>query len=783
VCKSRYNALKYWDILCHYQAILSSSNDGWIAWNNHGEYVGSSKKFRNLLEIQNAHSIAMADIFEHIEKKDADELAFQLDRLKNSTTSFKMNIKLKGSNQKVSISGTRIIINNLETISLWCSDITCVSSMISKLEEKFLESEEMVATLSEILNTLPMPAWKRNEKLNITYCNKAYSDILDIPAKKILQNNIPLIPGTLFGQGHSLAENARKCEKNQSISQTVTIKGIRKKLFICENHAANKSLIGFAINVTEEEKLSTNLDKVISANYEVLENLSTAIAIFGGNTKLLFFNSSYQKLMKLDAGWLHSNPSYSEILDECRNNRNLPEYADFQAFKKDQLTMFNSVTRMVSDLIHLPNGKTLKFLVAPYPLGGLLFIYEDVTDSLILQRKNNTLLAVQKETIDHLHEGIIVYGSDNRIKIVNNSVMKMWNIKDKTSIDIIGMHLAEMLEHMKEMLRYDFDWEEFKITTLSNLTDRIAKSGKLIRNDNSVILFSYIPLPDGAHMMSCADITDSYVVEKAVMEKNNAIEEANKLKYEFISSISAELKEPINSLIGFTELLSLQYYGTLNEKQQEYCEYILDSSKQLHQLVNNLLEMVLIDNGVEGLESCEFVMSEAINEILATLENRTKEKGVEILTHYEDKNIEFIGDRKRIKQCFFNIFINFAQITSANEILEIRTLIENENLKIVIKHSDSSKGIDSKNHNNGEKNASKVIESRTASMSMVKSIIDMHGGTFNITSGGNGRPCVVCSFPIKNNEIANCGESNCEEFFDSKNNEEKQEEVRNVANA
>ena len=268
-----------------------------------------------------------------------------------------------------------------------------------------------------------------------------------------------------------------------------------------------------------------NLDRVIKANYDVLDNLSTAIAIFGDNTRLIFFNSAYQKLMKLETVWLHAKPTYAEVLDECRNNRQMAEYADFQAFKKTELAMFTSVTSPVQELIHLPNGKTLRRLTAPYPLGGLLFVFEDVTDSLALQRKNNTLLAVQKETIDHLQEGIVVYGSNNRVKIFNNSVLKIWNVEDKTVDEIKGMHISDLLEHLREKIDYGENWQEFKENAISSLTDRTPKTGRLMSKDDSVVLFSYIPLPDGAHMLSFIDITDTCTVEKAMMEKNIALKE------------------------------------------------------------------------------------------------------------------------------------------------------------------------------------------------------------------------------------------------------------------
>lgn len=763
VYTSRYEIVKYRDLLCHYQSVLSSSKDGWIAWNAENEYIGSSKKFRNFFDIKHSASIFMTDIISAIEKKDSEELMFMLNKLKKTGSSFAFTVKTINSNSKIEISGSKIVINGIETFSLWCTDVTRASSLMLSMEEKLFKSEEVVETLNEILDELPIQVWKRDKNLKIIYCNKAYADSLDISVEKVLLNNVPLVPGNLFGQGHSLAENARKCGRNQNISQFVIIKGLRKKLSIHENQAADGNLIGFAADISAEENLTANLDKIITANYDVLENLSTAIAIFGENTRLVFFNSAYQKLMKLESVWLHSKPTYGEILDECRNNRQLPEHADFQSFKKSQLALFMSITASTQELMHLPSGKTLRVVVAPYPLGGLLFMYEDVTDSLVLQRKNNTLLAVQKETINHLHEGVIVYGSDNRLKIVNDSILKIWNIKDKTPIDMKGIHLSEMLEYVKDMIDYGSDWSEFRENTISNLTDRITKTGKMVRKDNSVLLFSYIPLPDGAHMLSYIDITDTYVVEKAIMEKNHALKEAHKLRYEFISGISVELKEPINSLIGFTELLSRQYYGALNEKQQEYCKYILSSSNQLHQLINNLLEMVLIDMDSSNLELNVFNIKDAIDEVLSTLEKRAEEKNIEIVSFFEDSEIQFNGDRKRIKQFLFNVLINAIQTTPINGKVEIRVTNDSEYIKVIIK----IEGIEPKKGENGDvhkrsakRYSRKMIESNAASMCLVRSLIETNGGTLKIDSDNNGNTYVICSLPM------NCKDSEEQSLYD-----------------
>ncbi|MDR1361613.1 MAG: PAS-domain containing protein [Holosporaceae bacterium] len=743
VYRARFECVKYRDVLCHYQAVLSSADQGWIAWNGYNEYVGASKKLRSLCGIKHSAPIYFTEILTAFASDDAEQLSQLFGKLKKTGDTFTFVARSKKI--LLEICGSKMTINGLETFSLWCNDVTEFRSKVQQLEKNVDDARGAADGLRELLDIVPLPLWKRDNDLRIVYCNKAYADALDGPRERILLNNVPLIPGVLFGQGHSLAETAKKCNKTQVVSQFVALKGMRKKLSIHEVPAAHGNFAGFALDVTSEENLASSLDRVVTANYEVLENLSTAIAIFGENTRLVFFNSAYQKLMKLEAGWLHSKPSYAEVLDERRNNRQLPEHADFQAFKKSQLALFTSVTSPSQELMHLPNGNTLRSVVAPYPLGGLLFMFEDVTDSLALQRKNNTLLAVQKETLDHLQEGIIVYGSDNRLKVVNNAAMQLWNMEERLASDLKGVHLSEMLENMKACIDYGEDWESFLETSISNFTDRIAKSGKLAKMDGSIVLFSYIPLPDGAHMLSYSDVTDAQKVETAVREKDQALEAAQKLRYEFIHGISTELREPLNALIGFAELLIQQYYGPLNEKQMEYCMYILSSSNQLNQLINNLMEMVSIDVESEKLEVSFFTIGEAVGEVLANIEKRAHEKNITVVSQLGEIHECISGDRKRLKQAIFNVLLNAIQSTPINGKIEIKEISDERNIKIIIKNECLVRARSQKSV--FLKSLPRRPEPSTVSMPLVRSLLELHGGTLSITVDLDGNSCVICSLP------------------------------------
>lgn len=751
VYKARYSNVQFREMLCHYQAILSAADDGWIAWNDENEYIGSSKKFRDFVSIKKNAPIRITDIVDSLHPESADDFTVYLTKLLKNNEEFSFIAKTKNE-QSIELRGARRIISKIESLILWCRDVTEISKEFESMRKVVDDALYSYTGTTEALNTLPIPVWKRDRDLRIIYCNKCYANMLGKTVENIVAENIPLVPGNLFGQGHSLAENAKKCNKSQSIVQHVVVGGTRKQFSIHECVKPD-GLVGYALDVTSTEKLASQLDKLITSNCEVLNGISSAIAIYDSNMKLAFFNNSFQYMMKLESGWLHSKPTFSEVLDELRSNRRLPEVADFQAFKKEQQALFTSVVEPVQNMMHLPNGKSLRQMIAPYTAGGLVFIYEDVTNSLLLQQKNNTLLAVQKETIDHLYEGIIVCGSDNRMKIMNKALADIWEL-DLEQLDVKEMHLSDLLNNIKEQLDFDGEWTKFREYAISNLTDRIPKTGRLTKKNGHVILFSYVPLPDGAHMYSMVDITDTCTVENAILEKNQALHAAHRLEMEFITGVSTEIKSPLSVLIEASDLLLHEYYGQLNNKQKNFCKYIFEAANQLHQLINNTIDMVAVDKSPVKLVFDDFPITEAIDEVLLNLQQRIQEKNIEIIKSYDENIPDFYGNKVRMKQVFFNIILNALQYSPDGGIVEVIVRFQNDEMKILVKDTGFRHGGQKSGKRRIFTRVSKeeamrpVASSHNISMPLVRSLVAKHGGRIKIVSDVKGTS-VLCIFPQK----------------------------------
>lgn len=749
VYSSYYMRKKLWmykRAIAHYKSVLATSSDLWIAWSEAGDMIGVSKQFKSQFGIEESEHITLEHILKTIDNSDAELIRKNFEALIIHGAGFSVTVGLKSSHEKFDFSFAKACLNNVNTISIWARNVTSFSKTLEAAQHQADKYKKDNNMLSNILDNLSIPVWYRGSDLKICYCNNAYSTMIESSKAKILDKNIPLISGTLFGQGHSLAENAKKTGLKQSIAQFAMISGVRHKLDIHEI-PEQSGMVGYASDITELDNAIKNVDRLMVAQGEVLEALSTAIAIFDQHMRLSFYNSSYKQMTKFDEIWLNSKPSYIEILERQRMCRQLPEYADFNAYKQEQVKMFTSLVSPIQDLLHLPNESVIRRYVAPYQLGGLIFLYEDITDSLALKRENNTIMAVQRETINNLLEGICVFGSDNKLKFMNPKLLYLWG--SVTDINI-GMHISEFLDRHKDAINYIDKWETYRSTIISNLTDRIMKTGRIMKKDGSVLFFSYVPLPDGSHMHSFMDITDTCKVSLALHEKDQAISVSNNLKYEFISGLSSEIKEPINLIMGFSDLLKHQYFGELNDKQLKYCDCILNSSKKLLNFVDNLSEMNDINVESLVLEQSSFDAYNAFNEVVDVLRRKGSEKG--ILFNYEyNSEIKVVrGDRKILKQIISSLGYNFIKCLEPSNSVKIVTSIKDNTMEIVMSGTDFK--------HNGSKTAFyrmsfqqatqfTVTEQISIGLPVVKTLVRKHNGTIDINRT-NGTITIICKIPI-----------------------------------
>jgi len=139
-------------------------------------------------------------------------------------------------------------------------------------------------------------------------------------------------------------------------------------------------------------------------------------------------------------------------------------------------------------------------------------------------------------------------------------------------------------------------------------------------------------------------------------------ERATQLKSSFLASMSHELRTPLSAIIGFSELLEENAAGDLNDKQQRYVEHVCKAAKHLLDLINDILDLSKVEAGQLELQSEDFVLAEAMPEVLSTITPLAMRKQIEVESAVGDEFVLY-ADRIRFKQVFYNLVSNAVKFT------------------------------------------------------------------------------------------------------------------------
>ena len=727
------------------QRLLDRAPAGLVRWTD-GEASFSARAVELLELARNPGPVGLeqADgiLRDALPKAEQERLATALQALHTDGTGFEAGFPISGETS-VTLRGERMDGTDL----IWVMDTVELMSLSGELDAKSREA----ATLQALFDKIPLPVWWRNEDQKLAGVNRAYVEAIDRSRETILADQIELGTGYIDQGGRALAERASKTGMAQSESHHVVIGSNRRLLEFTEVplDGLTRQVGGFALDATALEALQDQLADHIATHAEVLEGLSTAIAIFGADKRLKFFNTAYAELSQIDKAKLAGEPSLGEILEWLRERRRLPEYADFPAFKADQNRWFTSLIEPVQELMHLPDESTLRFVASPHPLGGLVFALEDVTDRLALESSYNTLIEVQRETLNKLYEGVAVFGGDGRLRLFNPESGRIWGISEEELAG--GPHISELVEAARGYFPDDADWSRLKQRVVLMVTERAAHSGRLHRTDDTVIKYAVVPQPDGNTLMSFVDISDSARVERALRDRNVALENADRIKSEFIGNVSYELRTPLNAIVGFTEILDNRYFGDLTERQSEYVECILQASTHLMALIDDILDLATIEAGYMSLDLQNVEIASLMGALAEVAAERADQAGLKIEIDCPTDIGTLLADTVRLRQALFNLVSNAIQFTPADGTIVLSA--ERTEQEMLLSVTDTGIGIAPEDQERVfqrfERGNPNARESGTGlGLALVKSLIELHGGTVDLESAQGQGTKATCHLPL-----------------------------------
>ena len=411
--------------------------------------------------------------------------------------------------------------------------IRALSGLRRELAEMNLRHKALLdetEILRAFLAAAPWPIWAKRAKGGLSYANAAYARATEATSV-----------ADAIDRDLELLDSSDRHDMDRALNQRATftarlpiVVGGERRIY--DVHALNlgDGSAGIAIDAGEATALRAALVRMAEAHRRTLDQLSSGVAVFDVQRRLAFYNDSYRRLWDLDRAFLDSNPDDSSVLDRLRAARKVPEQPDFRAWKAKLHEAYRAV-EPEKDTWYLPDGRAVSVVTTPNPEGGVTYLFDDVTESLDLARRFDGLIRVQRETLDNLAEAVAVFGSNGRAQLFNPAFAKMWKLSPEALRE--QPHIETVEAWCKPLLDDAVTWRALReaITAIEN---RVEVPLKLERKDGSVLDCMTMPLPDGATMLTFQDITDTENVERALRERNEALETADQMKVDFVHHVS-----------------------------------------------------------------------------------------------------------------------------------------------------------------------------------------------------------------------------------------------------
>ena len=465
-----------------------------------------SRRLAVMLNLKNGTASSFAEVCEMFVKEDAHLLKKYADMLRQEGIGFEDILRLKGDDAYFLAAGNRINghDDNLYCDVIWFRDVSKQTAEIIQVKNEREADKAELLRLENLIDGLDVPVWIRDENLALSAVNKKYAEYAGISSKnEVIENNIELNSNKGENIFKKVAITAQKTQKTQKHNINIIHNGklgnfslVEKPYFVGDS-LDKIGTLGFLKDNTELEKAKRSFTINQNNHLEILGILGTAFAIFDNKMKLYFYNNSFKNLWQLEPEFLDLAPSYPQFLDVIREHKMMPPVPDFKNYKEEEISVFSGIMDAKEDLLHLPDGRTIRRLRTAHP-NGVIFAYEDVSDRLATTRRLNELTAVQQNILDNLNDAVVIFGANQRLKFYNRSYLKLWGLNIEKMQD--EPKIEEVVAYQKLFFSNIDEWEKFSETMISNIMEN--RKFTVLRDDNVEIFVSPQTFYDGSVMVT-----------------------------------------------------------------------------------------------------------------------------------------------------------------------------------------------------------------------------------------------------------------------------------------
>lgn len=347
----------------------------------------------------------------------------------------------------------------------------------------------------------PSPFWRYDADLRLRGVNATYARMAGIASTLVVvERGIELFAGQ---RAHAADVRAAR---RFAISETTLANDTGGRSFdVVQLPLDGGEVMGFALDRSDREA-SRNATRLRGQLAEhALSALPLGVVLFDPSRAMLQHNAAFAELFQIDPDALAARPDFDRLLDAMRAAGRLPESPNFPAWREERRSWFAQVDRPVEEDWSLPTGEVIRVRAQATRDGCLILVFEDLTERVLLAGTRQSLLAVHQATLDHLTDGVAVFGPDGQIKLFNRRFTEIVLIDPA---DLAANPTADaLMEHVARLLREPARAQGLRDLIMSATGGRAGRSGRLASVLGYVLDYRSVPLPDGNALFTLTDVT------------------------------------------------------------------------------------------------------------------------------------------------------------------------------------------------------------------------------------------------------------------------------------
>ena len=684
------------------------------------------------------------------DREDFDTFVAALDDVRLGGAPLQRQLRLAGRNKVVELRAALAPAPARPgSVLVWLFDISDAEADRMKLIRRLHQTEGALDALTHLIESAPFPMWYRGPDLTLGLVNAAFvAAVQGQDAADVIERGSELIDAVGSEGARSGAQQALETGRPYSRTLPATIGQERRMLRIVDVPLATGAVAGFAVDIQDLEDARIELARHQESQRELADRMAAGAAQFDGERHLAFFNQPFAIMAQLEPEWLLERPEFDRVLDRMRENGRLPEVRDFPAWKAERRDWFTSAEETIEEDWILANGDHLRLLAQPLPDGGLRLIFEDRTEQVRLATARDTLLRVRAATFDNLFEVISVFASDGRLYLWNRRFSELWDLDESWLAE--HPRVDELVPAMAKRLVNPTAAAQVRELVRSTTSGRQSGTGRVSLTDGRHLDFAAVPLPDGNALFTMIDVTDSSRIEAALRERATALEEADRVKTDFVANMSYELRTPLTSIGGFAEMLAAGYAGKLPSAASDYVGAILESVERLSKLINDVLDLTQGDTQGVVLERERVDIAGMCRAATEALRTRVGEKGQKLEVTLDPSAGSVIGDARRLRESIEHILRNAVAYTEDGGHVWLKASGDDEQAVVTI--VDDGPGIAKEDqaqafarfHRSG---ATRGDAALGLGLPLTRQFVEAHGGTIELESAVGKGTSVTLTIP------------------------------------